>query len=88
MAECGAPGASVAKVAMSHGINANVVHRWSKLAREAGAQPRSSRLSSCRCRCRRSRRRRPLSTSRSTAPRRDHDDDHLPLSAAAGQYRK
>ncbi|MBI5260078.1 MAG: transposase, partial [Burkholderiales bacterium] len=28
MAECEAPGASVAKVAMAHGINANVVHRW------------------------------------------------------------
>lgn len=34
LAECNAPGASVAKVAMSHGINANVVHRWRKLARE------------------------------------------------------
>lgn len=37
MAECEAPGASVAKVAMAHGINANVVHRWRQLARE-GAQ--------------------------------------------------
>ena len=36
MAECDAPGASVAKVAMSHGINANVVHRWRQLAREGG----------------------------------------------------
>jgi transposase len=35
MAECDAPGASVAKVAMSHGINANVVHRWRQLARQA-----------------------------------------------------
>jgi transposase len=35
MAECDVPGASVAKVAMSHGINANVVHGWRKLAREA-----------------------------------------------------
>ncbi len=35
--ECDAPGASVAKVAMSHGINANVVHGWRKLAREAGS---------------------------------------------------
>ena len=34
MAECDAAGASVAKVAMSHGINANVVHRWRQLARE------------------------------------------------------
>ena len=36
MAECDAPGASVAKVAMAYGINANVVHRWRQLAREAG----------------------------------------------------
>ena len=35
MAECDAPGASVAKVAMSHGINANIVHRWRQLARQA-----------------------------------------------------
>ena len=37
MAECELPGASVARVAMSHGINANVVHGWRKLAREASA---------------------------------------------------
>ena len=37
LAECAAPGASVAKVAMSHGINANIVHGWRKQAREAGA---------------------------------------------------
>lgn len=36
VAECEAPGASVAKVAMAHGINANVVHRWRQLAREGG----------------------------------------------------
>ena len=36
--QCAAPGASVAKVAMSHGLNANIVHGWRKLARErAGA---------------------------------------------------
>ncbi|MDO9004271.1 MAG: transposase [Aquabacterium sp.] len=35
LGECDAPGASVAKVAMSHGINTNVVHGWRKLAREA-----------------------------------------------------
>lgn len=35
LAECEAPGASVAKVAMSYGINDNVVHRWRQLAREA-----------------------------------------------------
>ena len=32
--ECGLPGASVAKVAMEHGINANIVHGWRRLARE------------------------------------------------------
>jgi transposase len=37
MAECDAPGASVAKVAMSHGINANIVHRWRQLARRTRA---------------------------------------------------
>ena len=37
LAECEMPSASVAKVAMAHGINANVVHRWRQLARE-GAQ--------------------------------------------------
>lgn len=33
VAECEAPGASVAGVAMQRGINANVVHRWRSLAR-------------------------------------------------------
>ena len=42
LAECAEAGASVAKVAMSHGLNANIVHGWRKLARErdaAGARP-------------------------------------------------
>lgn len=30
--ECAQPGASVARVALSHGINANVVHKWRRLA--------------------------------------------------------
>jgi transposase len=34
LAQCDVPGASVAQVAMSHGINANVVHRWRQLVRE------------------------------------------------------
>jgi len=34
LTECDAPGASVAKVAMSHGINANILHGWRKLARQ------------------------------------------------------
>ena len=32
LSECAQPGASVASVAMSHGINANVVHKWRRLA--------------------------------------------------------
>jgi transposase len=32
--QCAVPGTSVAKVAMSHGVNANIVHGWRKLARE------------------------------------------------------
>ena len=28
LAECAMPGASVATVAMAHGINANLVHKW------------------------------------------------------------
>ncbi len=36
IAECNVAGASVARVAMSHGINANVVHGWRKVARNAG----------------------------------------------------
>jgi transposase len=34
MAQCDAPGASVARVALAHGINANVVHRWRQRVRE------------------------------------------------------
>jgi len=43
--QCAAAGASVAKVAMSHGLNANIVHGWRKLARERGvaaARPAAS----------------------------------------------
>jgi transposase len=36
--ECAEPGASVAKIAMAHGINVNVVHRWRKLARGGDAK--------------------------------------------------
>ncbi|GAC1525275.1 MAG: transposase [Ramlibacter sp.] len=28
LAECAQPGASVAQVALSHGLNANLVHKW------------------------------------------------------------
>jgi transposase len=37
LSECAQPGASVASVAMSHGINANVVHKWRRLANAASA---------------------------------------------------
>ena len=39
LAQCEAPGASVAKVAMAHGINANIVHSWRKRLRASAAQP-------------------------------------------------
>lgn len=32
LAECARRGASVASVALAHGINANVVHKWRRLA--------------------------------------------------------
>ena len=38
LSECAQPGASVARVALSHGINANVVHTWRRLA-HSGAAP-------------------------------------------------
>ena len=37
LAECGEPGASVARVALSHGINANLVHTWRREARDKAA---------------------------------------------------
>lgn len=37
VAECAQPGASVAAVAMAHGLNANLVHRWRRLADGAAA---------------------------------------------------
>ena len=43
VADCEVPGASVAKVAMSHGINANIVHRWRELRRRVhGASLKTS----------------------------------------------
>jgi transposase len=39
LAQCDEPGMSVAQVAMSHGINDNVVHRWRQLARRKAAKP-------------------------------------------------
>ena len=45
LAECEVPGVSVAKVAMAHGINDNVVHGWRKLAREGRSVAASARAS-------------------------------------------
>ena len=39
LAKCEVPNVSVAKVAMSHGINANIVNGWRKLARERVVSP-------------------------------------------------
>ena len=39
LAECALAGASVAKVALSHGINANIVHGWRKQVRESEPTP-------------------------------------------------
>lgn len=41
VAECSAPGASVAGVALEHGLNANLVHRWLRIAegREGAGRP-------------------------------------------------
>jgi transposase len=39
--ECAQPGASVAAIAMAHGINANVVHKWRRLASGAPSAPAS-----------------------------------------------
>ncbi len=35
VAECAQPGASIASIALSHGINANLLHTWRREARQA-----------------------------------------------------
>ena len=40
VAECDEPGSSVAKVAMEHGINANIVRGWRQLARQGDTSKR------------------------------------------------
>ncbi|WP_132979288.1 transposase [Pigmentiphaga sp. D-2] len=40
VAECGEPQASIASVALTHGLNANLVHKWLRLAQgRAGSEP-------------------------------------------------
>ena len=36
LSECGFPGASVAQIALAHGLNANLVHKWRRQAGGAG----------------------------------------------------
>ena len=40
--ECAQPGASVARVAQSHGLNANMVHAWRQQERVASASQQTS----------------------------------------------
>ena len=35
LAECNVPGASVAQVALTHGLNANLVHKWRRTTQRA-----------------------------------------------------
>lgn len=41
LAECAKPGASVAKVALAHRLNANMIHTWRRHASAAGAAPQA-----------------------------------------------
>lgn len=44
LAECAQPQASVASIAMAHGLNANLVHKWRRLAGKSQAPTPSSAL--------------------------------------------
>jgi transposase len=39
LAECAKPEASVARIAMAHGLNANLVHKWRRQASAPAASP-------------------------------------------------
>lgn len=39
LAECAQPGASIAKVAIAHGLNPNMLHTWRRQARGADSCP-------------------------------------------------
>lgn len=73
VAECAAVGASVARVALAHGINANVVHRWRQLAREAHAAPVGKTLQFLPL---------PLASSHSMGSLRPHPTPHEPPGGA------
>lgn len=40
LAACAEPGASVAQVALTHGLNANLVHKWRRTVDRGSADPR------------------------------------------------
>ena len=42
LAECDVPGASVAQVALSNGLNANLVHKWRRLGLDPVRTPRDA----------------------------------------------
>lgn len=44
LAACSEPGASVAAIAMAHGLNANLVHRWRKNGSGVLAMPEASQV--------------------------------------------
>ena len=50
LAQCSDPGASVVSIALSHGINANVVHKWRRQGFSRAACPAGSRIR-CVCTC-------------------------------------
>jgi len=41
LAQCAEPGASVAQIALSYGLNANLVHKWRRLAGASSTAPAS-----------------------------------------------
>lgn len=41
LAECAKPGASVARVALAHGLNTNLVHKWRRESARGKTAPRS-----------------------------------------------
>lgn len=45
LAECAVPGASVAAIALSHGLNANLVHRWRRLAARGASMTQAKTVS-------------------------------------------
>jgi transposase len=45
LGQCAKPGASVARVAMAHGLNANVVHKWRRQSDGGSAKSKNREVS-------------------------------------------